>query len=217
MIKSTKFRLERILLKKKLIALSILLVLSAIIAGCSNYKFKETIDYEIADFTVTDHRGETISLEDLKGEPWLAMFVFTNCNTICSPMTYNMADIQEKLIEEGIEDYKIIGFSVDPENDSPEVMTEYLARHTVPDESKWHYVSGYDQAFIEQLATKSFKAVVKKIEGVEQVTHSSFIFLVDEKGVAVKYYDGYTTDANGIPIDTIAIDLDTLIEERLGE
>lgn len=217
MIKSTKFRLERIRLKKKFIALSILLVLSAIIAGCSNYKFKETIDYEIADFTVTDHRGETISLEDLKGEPWLAMFVFTNCNTICSPMTYNMADIQEKLIEEGIEDYKIIGFSVDPENDSPEVMTEYLARHTVPDESKWHYVSGYDQAFIEQLALNSFKVLAKKVEGEEQVYHSSSIFLVDEKGVAVKYYDGYTTNANGIPIDTIAIDLDTLIEERLGK
>ena len=215
MIKSTKFRLERKRLKKKFIALSILLVLAIVVAGCSNYKFKETINYEIADFTVTDHRGETISLEDLKGEPWLAMFVFTNCNTICSPMTYNMADIQEKLIEEGIEDYKIIGFSVDPENDSSEVMAEYLARHTVPDESKWHYVSGYDQAFIEQLALKSFKALVKKVEGEEQVAHSSSIFLVDEKGVAVKYYDGYTTDASGIPIDTIAIDLDTLIEERL--
>ena len=217
MIKSTKFRLERIRLKKKFIALSILLVVSVIIAGCSNYKFKETINYEIADFTVTDHRGETISLEDLKGEPWLAMFVFTNCNTICSPMTYNMADIQEKLIEEGIEDYKIIGFSVDPEYDTPEVITEYLARHTVPDESKWHYVTGYDQAFIEQLATKSFKAYVKKVEGEEQVYHSSSIYLVDEKGVAVKYYDGYSAESDGVPMDTIVIDLDTLIEERLGK
>ncbi len=217
MIKSTKFRLERIRLKKKLIALSILLVLSAIVAGCSNYKFKESINYQIADFTVTDHRGETISLEDLEGEPWLAMFVFTNCTTICSPMTYNMADIQEKLIKDGIEDYKIIGFSVDPENDTPEVMSEYLARHTVPDESKWHYVTGYDQAFIEQLATKSFKAYVKKVEGEDQVYHSSSIYLVDEKGVAVKYYDGYSTEANGVPMDNIAIDLDTLIEERIGK
>ena len=132
-------------------------------------------------------------------------------------MTYNMADIQEKLIEEGIEDYKIIGFSVDPENDSPEVMTEYLARHTVPDESKWHYVSGYDQAFIEQLALSSFKVLAKKVEGEEQVYHSSSIFLVDEKGVAVKYYDGYSAESDGVPMDTIVIDLDTLIEERLGK
>lgn len=217
MIKSTKFRLERIRLKKKIIALSILLVLSVIVAGCSNYKFKETINYEIADFTVTDHRGDTISLEDLKGEPWLAMFVFTNCTTVCSPMTYNMADIQEKLIDEGIEEYKIIGFSVDPENDTPEVMTEYLARHTVPDESKWHYVSGYDQAFIEQLALKSFKAYVKKVEGEDQVNHYTYIYLVDEKGVAVKYYTGYSAEADGVPMDTIVIDLDTLIEERLGK
>ena len=217
MIKSTKFRLERILLKKKSIALSILIALFVIVSGCSNYKFKASINYEIADFTVTDHRGETITLESLKGEPWLAMFVFTNCNTVCSPMTYNMADIQERLIEEGVEDYKIIGFSVDPENDSPEVMTEYLARHTVPDESKWHYVSGYDQAFIEQLALKSFKAYVKKIEGEDQVNHYTYIYLVDENGVAVKYYSGYSTEADGVPMDTIVIDLDTLIEERLGK
>ena len=201
-------------MNKKLLALSILLILSIALSGCSNYKFKQTINYEVGDFTVTDHRGEKISLEDLKGEPWFAMFVFTNCNTICSPMTYNMADIQQKLIDKGIENYKIVGFSVDPENDSPEVMTEYLERHTVPDESKWYYVSGYDQSFIEQLAKNSFHALVLKREGQEQVTHSASVFLVDEQGVAVKYYDAYSSKEDGVPMDDIVIDLDTLLDER---
>lgn len=204
-------------MKKKLIALSMLLVISAVLAACSNYKFKATVNYDIADFTVTDHRGEEVTLESLKGKPWLAMFVFTNCTTICSPMTYNMAEIQQRLIDKGIEDYNIIGFSVDPENDTPEVLSDYLARHTVPDESKWHYVTGYDQAFIEQLAKKSFKATVKKLEGNDQVMHSAYIHLVDEQGVAVKYYDGYSAEEGGVPMDTLVVDLDTLIEERLGK
>lgn len=204
-------------MKKKYVALSLLLILTIVLSGCSNYKFKETINYEVSDFTVTDHRGEEVSLEDLKGEPWLAMFVFTNCTTICSPMTYNMADIQQRLIDKGIENYKIVGFSVDPENDSPEVLSEYLARHTVPDESKWYYVTGYDQEFIEQLAANSFKAYVKKVDGEDQVYHASSFYLVDEKGVAVKYYDGYSSDGDGVPMDSVVVDLDTLIEERIGK
>lgn len=204
-------------MKKKYVALSLLLILTVALSGCSNYKFKETINYEVSDFTVTDHRGEEVSLEDLKGEPWLAMFVFTNCTTICSPMTYNMADIQQRLIDKGIENYKIVGFSVDPENDSPEVLSEYLARHTVPDESKWYYVTGYDQEFIEQLAANSFKAYVKKVDGEDQVYHASSFYLVDEKGVAVKYYDGYSSDGDGVPMDSVVVDLDTLIEERIGK
>lgn len=200
-------------MKKKFIALCLLLVISALLAACSNYKFKETINYKVDSFTVTDHRGETLTLDDLKGEPWIATFIFTNCTTVCSPMTYNLADIQNRLVDKGIENYKIVGFSVDPENDSPEVMTEYLERHAVPDESKWHYVSGYDQKFIEQFAKESFKAYVKKVDGDDQVYHGISFYLVDEKGVAVKYYEGVTD----VPMDTIAIDLDTLIEERLGK
>lgn len=210
-------RLERIVLNKTRIALCILLVTSALLAACSNYKFKESINYEIDSFTVTDHRGETLTLDDLKGEPWFAMFVFTNCTTVCSPMTYNMADIQSRLEEKGIENYKIVGFSVDPENDTPEVMAEYLQRHTVPDESKWHYVTGYDQKFIEQFAANSFHAYAKKVDGEDQVYHSVSFYLVDEKGVAVKYYDGSSSDENGVPKDTIVVDLDTLIEERLNK
>lgn len=207
-------RLERSTLKK-IKFFSVILLISLVVAGCSNYKFKESIHYEISDFTVTDHRGDTLTLGDLKGKPWLAMFVFTNCTTICSPMTYNMADIQETLVKKGIEDYNIVAFSVDPENDKPEVMAQYLDRHTVADESKWHMVTGYDQTFIEQFAQKSFHAYVKKVEGEDQVYHASTIYLVDENGVAVKYYDGYSSEANGVPKDSIVVDLDTLIEERV--
>ncbi|ATP40558.1 cytochrome c oxidase assembly protein [Solibacillus sp. R5-41] len=204
-------------MKKKSLALALLLVVSVVMSACSNYQFKPTTSYEISDFTATDHRGEEVSLESLKGEPWLAMFIFTNCTTICSPMTYNMSLIQEDLVKKGIEDYKIVAFSVDPANDSPEVLSEYLNRFNVPDESKWHLVTGYDQKFIEQLAVGSFKSLVKAIEGEDQVMHANTFYLVDEKGVAVKNYTGYSQTEDGVPYDTIAVDLQSLIEERLGK
>jgi len=204
-------------LKKKLVGLIGILVLSIVLSACSNYKFKADTEYEIADFTVTNHRGEEVSLESLKGKPWLAMFIFTNCVTVCSPMTYNMTEIQEELKERGIEDYNIVGFSVDPSNDTPEVLSEYLSHYTIADESKWNYVTGYDQKWIEQFALNSFKTLVKMPTEGDQVIHGSSFYLVDEKGIAVKNYTGYSDSDDGVPFDTIAIDIETLIEERLSK
>ena len=204
-------------MKKKSLGLIVLLVLATVLGACSNYQFKPTTSYEIQDFTHTDHRGDTVSLDDLKGKPWLAMFIFTNCTTICSPMTYNMTEIQQQLVDRGIEDYNIVAFSVDPDYDTPEVLTEYLSRYTVPDESKWHLMTGYDQTYMEQFAAKSFKSLVKAIEGDDQVMHANTFYLVDEQGVAVKNYTGYSQTDGGVPFDTIAIDMETLIAERLGK
>ena len=39
-------------------------------------------------------------------------------------MMSNMADVDKKLIAEGVEDYKIVSFSIDPAVDTPEVMQE---------------------------------------------------------------------------------------------
>lgn len=200
---------------KKIMGLIGILVIATVLGACSNYKFKADTEYEIADFTVTDHRGETVTLDSLKGKPWLAMFIFTNCTTICQPMTYNMTVIQEELKERGVEDYNIVGFSVDPKTDTPEVLSEYLSRYTLADESKWHLVTNYDQAWIEQFGLNSFKTLVKMPAEGDQVLHGSTFYLVDENGVAVKNYTGYSESEEGVPFDTIAIDMETLIEERL--
>lgn len=62
-------------------------------------------------------KNEPISLSDLEGKWWIADFVFTNCTTVCLPMTSNMAALQTKIKEDD--------FSVDPDYDTPEVLTKY--------------------------------------------------------------------------------------------
>lgn len=201
------------MVNKKLIGLIGILILSVVLSACSNYKFKADTEYVIGDFTATNHKGEEVSLETFKGKPWLAMFIFTNCTTICQPMTFNMTEIQAALEERGVEDYNIVGFSVDPANDTPEVLSGYLSHFTLTDESKWNLVTGYDQKWIEQFALNSFKSLVKMPTEGDQVVHGSSFYLVDENGIAVKNYAG----SEDVPVDTIAIDIKTLIEERLGK
>lgn len=173
-------------MRKKLAGLIGILILSVVLNACSNYKFKADTEYVIDDFNVTNHKGKEVSLESLKGKPWLAMFIFTNCTSICQPMTFNMTEIQTELQERGVEDYNIVGFSVDPANDTPEVLSEYLSHFTVPDESKWNLLTGYDQTWIEQFSVNSFKSLVKMPKEGDQVLHGSSFYLVDEKGIAVK-------------------------------
>ena len=191
------------------------LALVLLLVGCSNYKFKPTTNYEIDDFSHTNQRGEEIALDDLKGKPWLAMFMFSSCTTVCPPMTDNMRFLQERLEEEGVTEYNIVGFSVDPTVDTPDVLADYLYLFDVQDESKWHLLTGYDQTYIEQFALNNFRAVVQKIDGNDQVIHNTVFYLVDEKGVAVKNYAGYSATSSKIPIDTIVEDMKALIEERL--
>ncbi|MFJ5789730.1 SCO family protein [Lysinibacillus sp. NPDC097162] len=202
-------------MKNKVIGFVLLLALVTALSACGNVKFKADYSYEIQDFDHVNQRGENVSLESLKGKPWLGMYIFTNCNSVCPPMTFNMTQIQEKLMKKGIEDYNLVAFSVDPEVDTPEVLADYLARYTVPDESKWNLLTGYSQSYIEQFAVKSTKLLVKDDPNSDQVIHGIQFFLVDKDGILVKQYDGYAKDASDVPIDTIVGDLETYIEENL--
>ncbi|MFJ5763842.1 SCO family protein [Lysinibacillus sp. NPDC093210] len=202
-------------MKNKGIGFVLLLALITVLSACGNVKFKADYSYEIQDFDHVNQRGENVSLESLKGKPWLGMYIFTNCNSVCPPMTFNMTQIQEKLMKKGIEDYNLVAFSVDPEVDTPEVLADYLARYTVPDESKWNLLTGYSQSYIEQFAVKSTKLLVKDDPNSDQVIHGIQFFLVDKDGILVKQYDGYAKDAADVPIDTIVGDLETYIDENL--
>lgn len=193
-------------MKKKNIMLVMILALSSILAACGSYKFEPEMNIEVQDFSVTNQLNEKVNLENFKGKPWLAMFIFTNCNTICPPMTFNMTDVQKALKDKGLEDYQIVAFSVDPEVDKPDVLTNYLKTYSVADESKWQLLTGYDQKFIEQFAMKSFNSHVKNDPNSDQVIHMGRYYLVNADGTVVKDYDGITD----VPVDTIVADIKAL-------
>ncbi|XKE93637.1 SCO family protein [Metaplanococcus flavidus] len=179
------------------IGLSAILILSA--CGSSGVK----------DFSYTDHRNETISMEKLKGTPWIATFAFTSCETVCPPMMFNMTEIQEELKASGIEDYKIVAFSVDPAVDTPEKLKEYLTQFSVPDESKWHLLTGYTPEQITEFASENFESFVKKDPNSNQVIHGTSFYLVDQEGKVTNNYDGF----KDVPVDEIREDLENLIEK----
>lgn len=191
---------------KSIFIKSTFLVFLFILSGCSSPEFEAEHDFQVKDFDYTNHQNEHVSLESLKGIPWLAMFIYTRCDTVCPPMTSNMTDVHAAIEKEGIQNYKIVGFSVDPAHDTPEILKNYLSYYPVEDESKWELLTGYDQTEITQFALQSFNTVAKKLTGSDDVMHDIKYFLVDPNGTVVKSYDGYSN----VPIKEIVSDLESL-------
>ncbi|KOY81653.1 SCO family protein [Lysinibacillus macroides] len=196
-------------MKKKSIMLILILVISSVLTACGSYKFEPSLNIEVQDFSMTNQQNEQVRLDDLKGKTWLAMFIFTNCTTVCPPMTFNMTEVQQALEDKNVEDYEIVAFSVDPEVDKPEVLADYLSKYNVVDQSKWQLLTGYEQKFIEQFARQSFNSVVRNDPNSDQVIHMSRYYLVNADGTVVKDYDG----ATDVPVETIVADMKALIKE----
>lgn len=174
---------------KKTIQLLILSVVVAALAACGE-KVETTMESDVKEFTATTQNGDTFTNEDLLGSWWVADFIFTNCTTVCPPMTRNMAALQQDIAEAGVEDVQFVSFSVDPENDTPEVLKDYGTNHGA-DFDSWTFLTGYDFSMIEDLSMESFKSIVQPPqEGDDQVVHGTRFFIINPEGTVVHSYIG---------------------------
>lgn len=137
----------------------------------------------------------------------IADFVFTNCTTVCLTMTPNMAMLQERFDEEGL-DAQLISFTVDPAYDTPEVLKNYGESYGA-DFSNWSFLTGYDFQTIKEFSIKSFKSLVEKPpEESDQVMHGTSFFLINPEGDVIKRYSGIESKE----MDNIIQDLKTVLK-----
>jgi len=77
-------------------------------------------------FTLTNHRGETITERSFLGRPFLVFFGFTHCPDICPTTLGDIAAWRAALGPAGAR-LQIFFVTVDPERDSPEDLSAYVA------------------------------------------------------------------------------------------
>ncbi|WP_083711453.1 SCO family protein [Domibacillus epiphyticus] len=198
--------MEGILLKL-LCKMALAVVTMIVLSACSS-NFQANMDVEVDDFTHVNQNGNEVSLGDLKGKVWIANFIFTNCTTVCPPMTHNMSELQDLLNKEGVKEYRIISFSVDPKRDTPKVLKEYISKYEA-DESNWDLLTGYDSDYIREFAKGSFQTLAVPDPNSDQFMHGTSFYLVDKEGTVVKSYSGNTD----VPFDEIVLDMKHLSKE----
>ncbi len=181
-----------------------LIILIFLAAGCSK-GISDAKNWPVEEFTFTNQEGKPFGLKDLKGKVWVANFIFTNCETVCLPMTANMVQLQTMLEEEKVSNVELVSFSVDPELDTPDALKQFGENFSVNFEN-YNFLTGYDQDFIERFAMENFKELVDKPENDDQVIHGTRFFLVNQEGKIVKYYSGL----NDIPFEEIISDIKKL-------
>lgn len=141
---------------------------------------------KIPPFALTERSGARVTDQELRGKPWIAGFVFTRCTTICPRLAAVMAGLQEPL--RGT-DARLVAISVDPEHDTPAVLTEWAARFQA-DPARWLFLTG-ERAVIWGLAEQGFKLPVQKDAGQpgHLILHSPKLVLVDRAGEVRGWFD----------------------------
>ncbi|MEC3906430.1 SCO family protein [Tamlana sp. 2201CG12-4] len=146
--------------------------------------------HKIADFSLINQNGKTITHQDYNNKIYIADFFFTTCQTICPIMTNHMAEIQNKIMDDN--DIMLLSHSVTPDIDSVAQLKRYALKKGVNDK-KWNLVTG-DKKEIYKLARKSYLAVKDHGDGGPfDMIHTENFMLIDKKRQIRGFYDGTNT------------------------
>lgn len=156
-----------------------------ILSACSGEQ--QPTGQKVEPFSFVDQNERDYGTDDLKGTVWIASFIFTNCDTVCPPMMFELASLQKQFEEEDLQ-VEIVSFTVDPKVDSPDVLQQYIQQFT-DTESNWHMLSGYSQEEIEKFAREQFQTIVQKPDTSDQVIHGSNFYIVDDQGYVLNEYN----------------------------
>ena len=144
---------------------------------------------QLGDFELVERSGRTISAADLADRVCIVSFIFTRCQLSCPRISSVMKGLQSRL--EG-SDVLLVSLSVDPDHDTPEVLSEYARRFSASTE-RWWFLTG-SRGLIYDLIQRRFKLSVmvnpasETDPNGEAIAHSDRLALVD-RGRVVGLFD----------------------------
>lgn len=155
-----------------------------------------TLDFELKDFDLVDHKGRPFKKADMVGKVWIADFIFTSCPSICPGMTQKLAKVADELKD--AEDIRFLSITVDADNDTPEKLDAFFQKHGVVEggapSPRWHFVTGETKA-VDETILKSFLMAFQRGATPAQVTHAERLVLVDKRAHVRALFD---TDTAGL-------------------
>jgi len=159
-----------------------------LVAGCSR---RPAPLQDLPDFSLTGVSVDGTSPFDrsaMRGRVWVADFIFTRCVGPCPMLSANMQALQSRLPKS----VGLVSFSVDPDHDSPEVLSVY-ARKFSADPQRWFFVTG-DKAALVRLFREGFRVAYEE-DSAGNVSHATTFVLVDSQARLIRYYDGLDSAA----------------------
>ena len=147
---------------------------------------------KVPDFIFMNQDSLYIGNEDFLGKVYVAEFFFTSCPSICIEMNQNMKILDDEFGNR--DDFGIASFTIDPINDTPQILKEYSERLNVKSKN-WHFLTGEIDSVYElsNSGFNIFSGVNPAVAGGFE--HQGFFALIDKNG-----YIRSRKDENGNPI-----------------
>lgn len=111
-------------------------------AAADAKKYQRTIEaYAIPDVVLVNQNGTKVRLREVlkSDKPIIVDFIFGTCTTICPILSVGYANLQQKLGANS-QSVHLVSISIDPENDTPKVMRDYLKRYRA--KPGWDFLTG---------------------------------------------------------------------------
>jgi len=155
-----------------LAGLFFLLFSLSVLRGWAAPEYRRTVEkYRVPDVTLVNQDGERIRLKPfLEGDkPVILDFIYGTCTTICPVLSIGFSHFQKKLGPDA-DKVRLVSISIDPDNDTPAVMKEYLQRYNA--RPGWDFLTGKREDVI--MVMKAFDAYV-----VNKMNHYPLTILHD--------------------------------------
>lgn len=168
------------------------------------------------EFSLTDQNNKTITNADYEGKVYVLEFFFSTCPTICPKMNANLKEVELQF--KGQKDFGVAAITINPENDTPEVLKKHSEDLGITSEN-WHFLTG-DKEYIYKIANKGFNMYAAQNKDVNGgFEHSGLFALIDKNGVIrcrkddfgnpILYYDGLEKSG----VKAIIEDIKLLLQE----
>jgi len=122
--------------------LPVLMVCAASPAMAAPVTYKRTVErYQVPDVILTNQFGKKVRLKTLleSGRPVAVDFIYATCTTICPVLSAGYTNLQRKLGADSAK-VQLVSITIDPENDNPKVLKEYLQRYQA--KPGWDFLTG---------------------------------------------------------------------------
>jgi len=109
-------------------------------AGDKNYK-RSIESYTVPDVVLVNQDGARVRFKGYieTDKPVILDFIYGTCTTICPILSAGYYSLQKRLGPD-VQKVRLVSITIDPENDTPKVMKEYLAKyHAKPG---WDFLTG---------------------------------------------------------------------------
>jgi protein SCO1/2 len=125
----------------------------------------------LEEFELTERSGEPFRSADLKGKVWVTTFFFASCPGQCPRLNTNIKHLHDM---PELEDVTWVSITVDPDNDTVEVLRDYADRYQA-DPKRWLFCTG-EFDYIKRVGED-----IMKLE-VSWKGHKDYAIVIDRTG-----------------------------------